>query len=86
MVITIERGMVMKIVWFEQDCIHEDADIDATFDSITEEDIKAFCDDEYDTHTVCLEYADDKVKIFQAVEDDEGESFKFICIKPRNLV
>lgn len=70
----------MKIVYFEQDCLHEDADIDATFNSITEDDIKAFCDDEQDTYTVTVEYADDKVKIFQAVEDTDGESYKFICI------
>ena len=71
----------MKIVWFEQDGFIEDPEIDATFDDITTDDIKAFCDDENDTHTVVLEYADDKVKIFQAIEDDEGESFKFVCIK-----
>ena len=71
----------MKIVWYEQDCIHEGADIDATFESISKDDIKAFCDDEYDKHEVILDYEDDKVKIFQAIEIDEGESCKFVCIK-----
>lgn len=76
----------MTVIWFEQDaCHHGDKELEKLyFYSITEADIKAACDNEYDTYTVELEYEDDGVKIFQAIEDDEGESYKFICIRNRS--
>lgn len=72
----------MKVVCYEQDCLHEDVGELAgiTFGEVNEEIVKSVVDSRDYRYSVSLDYEDDHVKIFQAIEDVEGESCKFICI------